>query len=165
MRLKIATLPALLACLALLPASAAALPAAGAGTAAAPGAGTSAASSAATPPRWEVLEVQRLFRVLGYPLGDLPLGGFGPRTQGALRYFQHKYGLPVTGLPDPRTLGLMRSVAATLRGPGGHGGAASAAPHDLVEDVLGQGVPILALAVACAALLGLLAISARERPA
>ncbi len=130
--------------------------------------GADPAEVAAAPSRAKVLEVQHLFQRLGYPLGTLPLGGFGPRTQGALRYFQHKFALPVTGRPDARTLQMMRRVADSLRGAGasGHGPNSSvAAPHDLVEEMLGNGLPILGLAVVFAALLGLLAVSARERPA
>ncbi|MHB8532302.1 MAG: peptidoglycan-binding domain-containing protein [Solirubrobacteraceae bacterium] len=146
-------LGALLACLlAVTPASAAA-----------PGAGT--VQSASAPARTTVLEVQHLFQQLGYPLGALPLGGFGPRTRGALRYFQHKYGLPVTGLPDVGTLRMMQSVAASLRASGATGRGAAAAPRDRVGRTRGKGLPILGLAVVFAALMGLLAVSARERTA
>ena len=115
-----------------------------------------------------MLEVQHLFQQLGYPLGAKALGGFGPRTKGAIRFFQHKYGLPVTGLPDPKTVLLMRTIAASLRGEtsGGHPAAASKpAPHDLVEELFGDRLPLLALAVGLAALLAGLALSSRQRPA
>ena len=115
----------------------------------------------ALPSRATVLEVQHLFATLGYPLGSKALGGFGPRTKGALSYFQHKYGLPVTGLPDPKTLALMRSVAASLRSTGSS--ATQSPPEDLVERLFGDHLPLLALAVALAALLALLAFNARER--
>lgn len=114
------------------------------------------------PSRATVLEVQHLFTKLGYPLGSKALGGFGPRTKGALSYFQRKYGLPVTGLPDPRTLTLMRSVAASLSGPSGHG--AQPPPKDLVDRIFGDHLPLLALAVALAAILALLALNTRQRP-
>jgi peptidoglycan hydrolase-like protein with peptidoglycan-binding domain len=114
-----------------------------------------------TPSRATVLEVQHLFTKLGYPLGSKALGGFGPRTKGALSYFQHKYGLPVTGLPDPKTLALMRSVAASLSGPSGH---PQAPPKDLVDRIFGDHLPLLALAVALAAVLALLALNTRQRP-
>jgi peptidoglycan hydrolase-like protein with peptidoglycan-binding domain len=115
------------------------------------------------PSRTTVLEVQHLFVKLGYPLGTKSFGGFGPRTKGALSYFQRKYKLPVTGLPDKRTLALMRSVAASLTGPGAHA-QQQAPPKDLVDRVFGDRLPLLALAVALAAVLGLLALNARQRP-
>ncbi len=126
---------------------------------------TPSATGAGTPSRATVLEAQRLFGELGYPLGSRPLGGFGPRTKGALRYFQRKYGLPVTGLPDARTLLLMHTVAASLKGSPSAGGTRASQPHDAVEGVLGGDVPVLAIAVCLAALLGVLALTARERPA
>jgi peptidoglycan hydrolase-like protein with peptidoglycan-binding domain len=147
------------------------LASAGAGSAAAstPARGPTATASppagATAPSRATVIEVQRLFEQLGYPLGPLPLGGLGPRTKGALRYFQRKYGLPVTGLADPHTIVLMRTVAASLRGPAPGASSRASQTHDVVEDVLGNHVPILAIAVGLAALLALLALSARERPA
>jgi hypothetical protein len=114
------------------------------------------------PSRATVLEVQHLFVKLGYPLGAKAFGGFGPRTKGAISYFQRKYKLPVTGLPDKRTLALMRTVAASLSGPGAH--AQQTPPKDLVDRVFGDRLPLLALAVALAAVLGLLALNARQRP-
>jgi peptidoglycan hydrolase-like protein with peptidoglycan-binding domain len=131
--------------------------------------GAAVARSAPMPTRAKVLEVQHLFRRLGYPLGGKALGGLGPRTKGALSYFQRKYGLPVTGRPDARTLRLMRTVAASLNGGAAGAGSASAAakaqPSDLVEELLGEHLPLLGVAVGLAALLALLALSARERPA
>ncbi len=123
----------------------------------------SPALRATTPSRATVIEAQRLFGQLGYPLGSRPLGGFGPRTKGALRYFQRKYGLHVTGFPDPGTLLLMRTVAASLRGPAAPPATHASPPHDAVEGVLGGNVPILVIAVVLAALLGVLAVTARER--
>jgi cellulose synthase (UDP-forming) len=106
-----------------------------------------------------VTEVQRLFHVLGYPLGREHAGTFGVRTRGALSYFQRKYGLPVTGYPDTRTVAQMQAVAASL----------SAAPEsdrppprDLVDRLLG-GVPPLGLGLACALGLALLALVASAR--
>jgi peptidoglycan hydrolase-like protein with peptidoglycan-binding domain len=113
------------------------------------------------PSRATVLQVQRLFRQLGYPLGSLPLGGFGVRTRGAISYFQHKYGLPVTGYPDTRTLAAMRGVAASLHGASS---APPAPPHDAIERTLGNGLPVLTIAVALAAVLALLALSSRGGP-
>ena len=63
-----------------------------------------------------VLRTQHLLVGLGYPLGTGRLGGFGPRTRGAIEYFQRKYPLPVTGLPTPATLAAMAGVLASLRG-------------------------------------------------
>jgi hypothetical protein len=139
-----------------------------AGVCAAPGAPpaaaatTSAAASAEqprTPPRATVVKVQLLFGVLGYPLGGEPSGRFGARTRGALSYFQRKYGLPVTGYPDARTVLAMESVASSLRGAA----AAQAPPHDIVERTVGNGVPILPIAIALACLLALVALIAQRR--
>jgi len=115
----------------------------------------------AAPSKATVLEVQHLFVKLGYPLGPKALGGFGPRTKGALSYFQRKYGLPVTGLPDARTLARMRIVAASLSGPSAR---PQAPPKDLVDRIFGEHLPLLALAVALAAVLALLALNTRQRP-
>jgi len=104
-----------------------------------------------------VLEVQRLFRVLGYPLGHERGGSFGVRTRGALSYFQRKYGLPITGYPDARTVAEMRAVATSLRADPARD---RPPPRDLVDRVLG-GVPILGLGLACALGLALLALVAR----
>ncbi len=126
---------------------------------------TCASAPAAVPqsaPRATVLESQRLLNELGYPLGKLPLGGLGVRTRGAISYFQRKYALPVTGYPDAVTLVAMRSVAKALRAAPA---TEQAAPHDLVERTLGDGAPILTIAVVLAAVLGLLALSARRRSA
>jgi peptidoglycan hydrolase-like protein with peptidoglycan-binding domain len=142
------------------------LPAAAPASALASGTPTPQHSAHHAPPptRAQVVEVQRLFEVLGYPLGSKTLGGLGPRTRGALRYFQHKYGLPVTGLPDTRTVFLMRSVAASLRSAPAST-SPSATPHDSVEGLIGRHLPILLIAVGLAALLALLALSGRERTA
>jgi peptidoglycan hydrolase-like protein with peptidoglycan-binding domain len=104
--------------------------------------------------------VQHLFQQLGYPLGDKPLGGLGVRTRGALSYFQRKYGLPVTGYPDALTIAKMQAVAKSLQGSHAK---REPPPRDLVERVLGNGLPILAIAIAPAVLLALLALSARNR--
>ena len=126
---------------------------------------TTPAQAPTVPTRATVLEVQHLFKVLGYPLGKKALGGFGPRTKGALSYFQRKYGLPITGLPDPKTVALMRSIAASLSDAGASGSQAQAQPKDLVERIFGDHLPLLALAVGLAALLALLALNSRQRPA
>jgi peptidoglycan hydrolase-like protein with peptidoglycan-binding domain len=104
-----------------------------------------------------VLAIQRLFAVLGYPLGRERSGTFGVGTKGALSYFQRKYGLPITGYPDPRTVERMQTVAAALSvAPAG----SSAPPRDLIDRLLG-GVPIMGLGLACALGLALLALTAR----
>ncbi len=108
------------------------------------------------PSRATIIEVQRLFRELGYPLGNAPLGGLGVHTRGALSYFQRKYGLAVTGHPDAKTIAKMQAVAASLRG---RSAVAQAPPRDLVERILGDDVPIFAIAIALAAVLALLALS------
>lgn len=111
------------------------------------------------PSRATVLTVQRLFRVLGYPLGRERRGRFGVRTKGALSYFQHKYHLPITGYPDARTVTLMRAVAASLTAAPVSAGVSS---HDLIERELG-GAPIMALGLAFALGLVLLALATRSR--
>jgi len=110
--------------------------------------------------RATVLEVQRLFRVLGYPLGSKAPGGLGVRTRGAISYFQHKYGLPVTGYPDARTIAVMRTVAAALRSSTS---LAETSPHDLVERTLGDHTPIFPIAAALTILLAALALTPRLR--
>jgi Putative peptidoglycan binding domain len=112
-------------------------------------------------PRAEVLQVQGLFHVLGYPLGHERAGELGVHTRGAVSYFQHKYGLPVTGYPDPRTIAEMHAVAASLRA------APASAPgprRDLVSRLL-PGVPVLALGLTCALGLVLLALATTRKPA
>jgi hypothetical protein len=108
-----------------------------------------------------VLAVQRLFHVLGYPLGRERGGRLGVRTRGALSYFQRKYGLPITGYPDGRTVMKMRAVAASLTAA-----PASERPlsRDLIDRLLG-GVPLMALGLACALGLALLALAARRSDA
>ncbi len=106
-----------------------------------------------------VTEVQRLFHVLGYPLGRERAGTFGVRTKGALSYFQHKYGLPITGYPDARTVAEMQAVAASLSAAPASG---RPPPRDLVDRLLG-GVPPMGLGLACALGLALLALAASRR--
>lgn len=120
-----------------------------------------ARSSAAAkhPSRATIIEAQRLFYELGYPLGTAAPGGLGVRTRGALSYFQRKYGLPITGHPDARTIAKMRAVAVSLRG---RSAVAQAPPRDLVERILGDGVPIFAIGIALAIVLALLALSTQR---
>ncbi|HEV3046457.1 MAG TPA: peptidoglycan-binding domain-containing protein [Solirubrobacteraceae bacterium] len=120
------------------------------------------AAQAAAVARLAVREAQLLFRQLGYPLGRERAGVLGTDTRGALSYFQRKYGLRIDGRPTAATLAKMRAVAASLRGAGA--GATGAPPHDLVEDALGDGVPILGIAIGLALIVCALALSARERP-
>jgi cellulose synthase (UDP-forming) len=108
-----------------------------------------------------VTEVQRLFHVLGYPLGRERAGTFGVRTKGAISYFQHKYGLPVTGYPDARTVADMQALAASLSAAPTSGGPP---PRDLVDRLLG-GVSPMGLGLACALGLALLALAASRRDA
>jgi peptidoglycan hydrolase-like protein with peptidoglycan-binding domain len=107
-----------------------------------------------------VVTVQRLFHVLGYPLGHERAGRLGVRTKGALSYFQHKYGLPVTGYPDARTVAEMQAVAASLAAAP----AGARAQRDLIDRLLG-GVPIVPLGLACALGLSLLALTVRRQDA
>jgi putative peptidoglycan binding protein len=111
------------------------------------------------PARAKVVEVQRLFHELGYPLGKERTGHMGVRTRGALSYFQRKYRLPITGYPSAATLARMQAVAASLRA---RPRAPQATPRDLVERFLGGDAPILTVGVALAILLALLALSARR---
>ncbi len=129
-----------------------------------PAGGTAAPSEGvqASSPRATVLQAQALFHELGYPLGKDRSGELGVQTRGALSYFQHKYGLPVTGYPDARTLAKMEAVAASLRGSTG---VAQAPPHDLVEKALGTNPPVLTIAVTLAAIVALLALAGRRRGA
>jgi peptidoglycan hydrolase-like protein with peptidoglycan-binding domain len=106
-----------------------------------------------------VSTVQRLFHVLGYPLGHERGGSFGVRTKGALSYFQRKYGLPINGYPDQRTVAEMQAVAASLTAAPASDGPP---PRDLIDRLLG-GVPIMGLGLACASGLALLAFAARGR--
>jgi hypothetical protein len=132
---------------------------AGAAVQATPAPATAAATTTQpVPSRATVLEVQLLFRELGYPLGSLPLGGLGPRTRGAISYFQRKYNLPVSGYPDPATLAAMKAVAASLHGRI----APQSAPHDIVERTIGDQLPVLTIAVLLAGVLTLLAVSPRR---
>ena len=110
--------------------------------------------------RETVVTVQRLFHVLGYPLGRERTGTLGVHTKGALSYFQRKYRLPVTGYPNERTVAEMQAVAASLTAAP----AGARAQRDLVDKLLG-GVPIVPLGLACALGLSLLALTARRRDA
>jgi peptidoglycan hydrolase-like protein with peptidoglycan-binding domain len=118
-----------------------------------------AAAGGHAPSRAQVLETQHLLIGLGYPLGSSKLGGLGPRTRGAIEYFQRKYRLAVTGRPDPRTIAAMKGVLASLRGVPGK---PQAQPEDLVEEAIGSRVPILTIAVLLALVLALLALSSRS---
>ncbi len=109
-----------------------------------------------------MLEARHLLNVLGYPLGEPAARGLGVRTRGAISYFQRKYALRVTGYPDRTTLASMRRVAASLRPAHAR---QQAPPRDLVERTLGEGTPILTIALALALVLGLLALSAGRRRA
>jgi Putative peptidoglycan binding domain len=108
--------------------------------------------------RTKVVEAQRLFHELGYPLGKERTGHLGVRTRGALFYFQRKYRLPLTGYPSAATLARMRAVVASLRAPP----RVPAASRDQVERFLGSNAPILTVGIALAVLLALLALSARR---
>jgi peptidoglycan hydrolase-like protein with peptidoglycan-binding domain len=145
-------------------------------------ASTSTASAArrARAPKQTVLLAQRLFRELHYPLGRDRPGELGVGTRGALEYFQRKYGLSASGYPNAATLALMEEVEASLHAPsssppgptapisaitvppGRASYPASAPPRDLVERLLGEHLPLLAIAIALASLLSLLALSARR---
>jgi hypothetical protein len=124
-------------------------------------AGAQARPRAPQLPARQIAAVQRLFDVLGYPLGHERRGLLGVRTRGAISYFQHKYGLPVSGRPDPRTIAAMRAVAASLRPPRP---AAGGRAHDLLERLL-PGVPVLGLGIGCALTLALLALAAGRKTA
>ena len=120
-----------------------------------------AAAGAQAPPQALVLRTQHLLIGLGYPLGSGPLGGFGPRTRGAIEYFQRKYRLPVSGLPDPATVAAMSRVLASLRGVSG---APQDQPSDLVEEAIGEQPPLLTIAIVLALALALLALSPARAP-
>ena len=129
-----------------------------------------------------MLQAQRLFRLLGYPLGGDRPGELGVGTKGALEYFQRKYGLSVSGYPNKPTLVLMSAVEASLRTGTDSAPAPSALvpavaaplrggpssprdqPRDLIERLLGDDLPYLTIAIGLAALLALLALSTRRSP-
>jgi hypothetical protein len=104
-----------------------------------------------------VLEVQRLFGILGYPLGKERNGVYGFEMKGALHYFQTTHGLPATGYPDAKTLTRMRHAATVLRKEVGPGISAAS---DVVERALGRNPPVLPVAIGLALLLALLAVGA-----
>jgi Putative peptidoglycan binding domain len=130
-------------------------------------------------PKRTVLLAQRLFRTLGYPLGRDRPGELGVATTGALRFFQRKYGLTVSGYPTAQTLARMAAVEASLHGASSAAPAAvavtpapavparrgpyskQAPPRDLIERLLGDDLPFLGIAVVLASLLAALALSAR----
>jgi peptidoglycan hydrolase-like protein with peptidoglycan-binding domain len=144
------------------------------------GASTASAARRERASKQTVLRAQRLFRELHYPLGRDRPGDLGVGTRGALEYFQRKYGLSASGYPNATTLTLMEGVEASLRAPsssapgptapisaiavpsGRASYPASAQPRDLVERLLGEHLPLLAIAIALASLLSLLALSARR---
>jgi hypothetical protein len=130
-------------------------------------------------PKRTVQLAQRLFRTLGYPLGRDRPGELGVGTTGALRFFQRKYGLRVSGYPTTQTLARMAAVEASLHAASGaappavalapalavpaHRGSYSkqAPPRDLIEGLPGGDLPFLGIAIVLACLLAGLALSAR----
>jgi hypothetical protein len=130
-------------------------------------------------PKRTVRLAQRLFRTLGYPLGRDRPGELGVGTKGALRFFQQKYGLRVSGYPTAQTLARMAAVEASLHAASGAAPAAvalapalavptrrgpyskQAPPRDLIEGLPGGDLPLLGIAIVLASLLAVLALSAR----
>jgi hypothetical protein len=68
---------------------------------ASPGGGQSAATRA------RLRQVQERLQAAGFSPGPLD-GRLGPQTRTALRRYQQRKGLPVTGTPDPQTLRALR---------------------------------------------------------
>ena len=68
---------------------------------ASPGGGQSAAARA------RLRQVQERLQAAGFSPGPLD-GRLGPQTRTALRRYQQRKGLPVTGTPDPQTLRALR---------------------------------------------------------
>jgi hypothetical protein len=68
---------------------------------ASPGGGRSAAAQA------RLRQVQERLRAAGFSPGALD-GRLGPQTRTALRRYQQRKGLPVTGNPDPQTIRALR---------------------------------------------------------
>jgi len=98
-----------------------------------------------------VRELQALFDVLGYPLGREGRSGvFGVRTEGAVRYFQRKRGLPATGVVGSQTLRSLRSEARRLRLVSRGQGTRVGAPVGTGRTVLERGPELLALLVGLA---------------
>jgi DNA invertase Pin-like site-specific DNA recombinase len=60
-----------------------------------------------------VRDVQRRLRARGYRTGRID-GRFGPRTRAALKWFQVKHGLALTGAADIATVAALRSRTAGL---------------------------------------------------
>jgi peptidoglycan hydrolase-like protein with peptidoglycan-binding domain len=74
-----------------------------------------------------IRDIQQALRERGYDVGQ-PDGKWGPRTQDALRQFQRKQGLEVTGQIDPQTvsaLGLTDQPVSAAAGTGADGALAA----------------------------------------
>jgi hypothetical protein len=75
---------------------------------------------------WDVSAMQWLLARAGFPSGSID-GGFGPRTDRALRRFQARAGLSADGVAGPATIGALRrpspqspvSLARPVRAPVG----------------------------------------------
>jgi peptidoglycan hydrolase-like protein with peptidoglycan-binding domain len=59
----------------------------------------------------DVLALQVSLSAAGYPVGD-PDGSFGTLTEKAVVLVQHEHGLPVTGIVDEATMGVIRITSA-----------------------------------------------------
>lgn len=62
-----------------------------------------------------VRDMQQKLKRLGLYKGSTD-GGFGPRTEGAVRAFQQKHGLPDTGIADPETLDQLEAAWCEVKG-------------------------------------------------
>jgi peptidoglycan hydrolase-like protein with peptidoglycan-binding domain/DNA invertase Pin-like site-specific DNA recombinase len=67
-----------------------------------------------------VRDLQRRLRQLGYRPGPVD-GRFGPRTEAATRWFQHKHGLDLTGRADRPTTAVLRARSEHRSLPAGGG--------------------------------------------
>ncbi|PYI52277.1 CAP domain-containing protein [Paenibacillus flagellatus] len=64
----------------------------------------------------DVYAVQGMLKSLGY-FGGIITGFYGPQTESAVRRFQQKYGLPVTGAVDDKTLESILYAYANMKIP------------------------------------------------
>jgi murein DD-endopeptidase MepM/ murein hydrolase activator NlpD len=106
---------------------------------------------------WDVSGLQFMLAVHGFPSGDFD-GGFGPRTDGALRRFQAWAALAVDGVAGPATWAALRrppprsilDFASPISAPiGDHFGPRGGRFHAGVDYVASQGTPVVAAGRGC----------------
>jgi murein DD-endopeptidase MepM/ murein hydrolase activator NlpD len=106
---------------------------------------------------WDVSALQFLLAIHGFPSGDFD-GGFGPRTDAALRRFQAWAGLAADGLAGPATWATLkrppaRSIldfASPINAPvGDRFGPRGGRFHSGLDYVAAQGTPVMAAGRGC----------------